>query len=219
MDEHQRLTADEVATLDGLDQWRVVLQTLRADFETGSYPAAADLVRAIADAAEQAAHHPDLDVRYPGRVGVALTTHATGGLTMADVELARSISALAAAAGANPSQEMSQLLELAIDASDIEAIRPFWRAVLGYHQLDDGTLVDPARRGPVVWFQRMDEPRRQRNRIHLDVDVPHDEADARIAAALAAGGTLVSDRRARAFWILADAEGNEVCVCTWQDRN
>jgi 4a-hydroxytetrahydrobiopterin dehydratase len=65
----------------------------------------------------------------------------------------------------------------------------------------------------------MDQPRPQRNRIHFDITVPHDEADARIAAALDAGGTLVSADAARAFWILADAEGNEVCVCTWQDRD
>lgn len=65
----------------------------------------------------------------------------------------------------------------------------------------------------------MDVPRPQRNRIHLDVDVPHDEAPARIAAALAAGGVLLSDGAAPAFWVLADTEGNEVCVCTWQGRD
>jgi len=65
----------------------------------------------------------------------------------------------------------------------------------------------------------MDEPRTRRNRIHLDLTVPHDDAVARVEAALAAGGRLVSDDHARAFWILADFEGNEVCVCTWQDRD
>ncbi len=64
----------------------------------------------------------------------------------------------------------------------------------------------------------MDEPRTERNRFHIDVSVPHDVADARIAATIAAGGTLVSDAEARAFWILADADGNEACICTWQDR-
>jgi len=64
----------------------------------------------------------------------------------------------------------------------------------------------------------MDVPRPQRNRIHLDVIVPHDEADARVAAAIAAGGHLISDAAARSFWVLADAEGNEACVCTWEDR-
>lgn len=69
------------------------------------------------------------------------------------------------------------------------------------------------------WFQQMDAPRPQRNRIHLDLDVPHDAARGRIDAALAAGGRLVSDAAAPAFWVLADAEGNEACICTWQGRD
>ena len=78
-----------------------------------------------------------------------------------------------------------QVLEIAIDALDAAAIRPFWRAVLGYVDEPgrsgpwDG-LVDPLGQGPAVWFQRMDAPRPQRNRIHLDVSVPHDEAETRI---------------------------------------
>jgi hypothetical protein len=40
-----------------------------------------------------------------------------------------------------------------------------------------------------------------------------------ISAALAAGGTLLSDSAAPAFWVLADPEGNEACVCTWQGRD
>jgi 4a-hydroxytetrahydrobiopterin dehydratase len=65
----------------------------------------------------------------------------------------------------------------------------------------------------------MGEPRPQRNRIHLDVSVPHDEARQRMDAALAAGGTLVYDAEAPAFWVLADPEGNEACVTTWQGRD
>ena len=64
----------------------------------------------------------------------------------------------------------------------------------------------------------MDAPRPQRNRIHIDVTVPHEVAESRIAAAIAAGGRLVTDEYAPAFWVLADPEGNEACVCTWQDR-
>ena len=66
---------------------------------------------------------------------------------------------------------------------------------------------------------RSSHPRRQRNRVHFDITVAHDEAEARVRAALAAGGTLVNDSFARTFWVLADAEGNEVCVCTWTDRD
>ena len=73
--------------------------------------------------------------------------------------------------------------------------------------------------GPAVWFQQMDEPRPQRNRIHLDVVVPEDEVQERMAAALAAGGTLLTDRYAPSFWVLADPEGNEACLCTWQARD
>jgi 4a-hydroxytetrahydrobiopterin dehydratase len=80
-------------------------------------------------------------------------------------------------------------------------------------------VVDPHRIGPGLWFQQMDAPRPQRNRIHIDIDVPHDVAEQRVAAALAAGGTLLTDEYARAFWVLADPEGNEACICTWQDRD
>jgi len=104
-------------------------------------------------------------------------------------------------------------------------VRPFWAAVLAY--VDESPDVDgvvravrdPAGIGPAFWFQQMDAPRPQRNRIHIDVTVPEDEVDARVQAALAAGGTLVSDSAARSFWVLADREGNEACLCTWQDRD
>ncbi len=117
-----------------------------------------------------------------------------------------------------------QALEVAIDAIDIPAIQPFWKAVLGYVDQFDGddpsyAIVDPAGQLPALWFQQMDAPRPQRNRVHFDLTVAHDEAEPRVRAALAAGGRLVDDSHARAFWVLADAEGNEVCVCTWADRD
>ena len=59
----------------------------------------------------------------------------------------------------------------------------------------------------------------ERNRIHVDVFVPHDQAEERVAAALAAGGRLVSDEHAPAWWTLADAEGNEADVATWLGRS
>jgi 4a-hydroxytetrahydrobiopterin dehydratase len=96
---------------------------------------------------------------------------------------------------------------------------PFWQAVLGYRKVGDEDLVDPQGRGPSFWFQQMDAPRPQRNRIHVDVAVPHDQAEARVAAAIAAGGHLVSDNHAPAWWTLADAEGNEADVATWMGRD
>lgn len=215
--QYETVTADTFATLDGLDDWRYVLGAIHADFAAGSFPDAAALVVRIAEEAEAAVHHPDVHLRYPRMVRVQLTTHATGGLTTLDVDLARRISAVAREAGASSGPIAPQAVELAIDTLDADAIRPFWAAVLGYRERD-GALFDPAGLGPPVWFQRMDEARPGRGRFHIDVSVPHDQADDRLAAALAAGGRLVTDRFARSWWVLADADGNEACVCTWQDR-
>lgn len=211
------LTPDDIATLDGLDDWRVILQSLRTQIHTGSFTAAASLVTTIATLAEEAGHHPDLDVRYPDVVQVTLTTHATGTLTDADVGLARAISAAAVAAGATLDPRAVQCVEVAIDTTDAARIRPFWAALLGYRE-GEIDVVDPRRLGPPFWFQKTDEPRTERQRFHIDVSVPHDEAEARIDAALAAGGRMVTDRFARSWWVLADPDGNEACVCTWQDR-
>jgi 4a-hydroxytetrahydrobiopterin dehydratase len=218
------LTAKEVSARDDLPDWRYLLGRLEATYRCSTFGTAGRLVAAIADAADAADHHPDIDLRYPDVVHIALTTHAAGAEpTEYDAALAATVSRLAADAGARREPTVAQGYELGIDAMDIGAISPFWEAVLGYRPLQRGpdgpiNLVDPARIGPAVWFQQMDEPRPQRNRVHVDVTVAHDVAEARVAAALAAGGVLVSDAFARSWWILADVEGNEVCVCTWQDR-
>ena len=211
------VTPAEIAADETLADWRVLVRALHADFVAPGFSAGAALVQAVAEAADAAGHHPDLDLRYPGRVHVALTTHAIDDLSDADVTLARTISALAAAAGATPEPTAVQTVEIGIDTMDADRIRPFWTALLGYRERN-GELVDPRGTGPTMWFQQMDEPRTDRDRLHLDVIVPHDEADARVQAALAAGGRLVSDAFARAWWIVADADGNEACVCTWEDR-
>jgi len=215
--EYTHVTAPEFDAL-GLADWRYGLASIQATFRAGSFPAATAFANAVAELAERHQHHPDIDVRYPDRVIVRLTTHDVEDLTTHDADLARAVSEIASAQGVASEPHTAQSVELAIDALDIDAVRPFWAAVLAYRVDSGGNLVDPLGRGPAVWFQQMDAPRPQRNRIHFDLTVSHDVAEQRLAAALAAGGTLVSDARARAFWVLADAEGNEVCICTWQDR-
>ncbi len=209
----------------GLDDWRVLLRAAEAVFVADGFTEAAAFVSAVAHQCDALGHLPDVDLRPDGSVRVRLASDAQRGLSTTDVEVARTISAIAASHGLRPRPQPMSRLEIALDALDIDAVLPFWRALLAY--VDEPTaegeqvtaLLDPARVSPPFWFQQMDEPRPQRNRIHIDVTVPHDEADARIAAALAAGGTLVSDEEARAFWVLADAEGNEACITTWQDRD
>lgn len=217
------LTDAEVTARVDARHWRVLLGRLHATFATGTFEAGMTFARRVADAAELADHHPDVDLRYPS-VHIALVSHDANGLTERDVALAAAISAIADELGVEGTPGAPQDLEIAVDALDIPAVVPFWRAVLGYEDepppAPDASpaLRDPAGRAPAVWFQQMDAPRPQRNRIHIDVTVPHDVAEARVRAAIAAGGRLVSDARAPAFWVLADPEGNEACVCTWQGR-
>ena len=79
---------------------------------------------------------------------------------------------------------------------------------------DGVELVDPRGLAPKVWFQHMEIARTDRNRIHLDVYVPSDDAEDLVEAVLEVGGVLLSDEHAPDWWVLADVEGNELCVCT-----
>jgi 4a-hydroxytetrahydrobiopterin dehydratase len=220
------LTRSAFAATHDLPDWRIMAFEIEALFSATGFQQATTFAHRIAVAADAAGHHPDIDIRYPGRVRVMLTTHDANGLTDRDAQLARTISSIATELGLRSEPQRIERTEIAIDALDFDAVLPFWRAVMAY--VDErprppmtrvDALVDPLRIGPALWFQQMDVPRPQRNRIHIDLRVPHDVAEARIGAALAAGGVLVNESYAKAFWVLADPEGNEVCICTWQDRD
>ncbi|SDU15993.1 VOC family protein [Jiangella alkaliphila] len=210
--------------------WRYLLARFHTGVAVGSPAEALDVAATAVRAAGPAADgHLRADLR-PGRVLLSLQDAAVANVTSADVEAADRITTALRTAGRETDaavgapQRSEQALEIAIDALDIPAVRPFWKAVFAYTDepgLDGPTdaLVDPLGQGPAVWFQQMDAPRPQRNRIHFDLSLPHDEARRRLAAALDAGGRLVNDGRAPAFWVLADAEGNEICLCTWQGRD
>jgi len=198
--------------------WRVIRNDASTHFRTGSFAEGLALVDAIGRLGDAADRHPDVDLRSDG-VTVRLRSGSDGRLSERDVALARQISAAARELDVPIDLTGLQSIQVAIDALVIPDVLPFWRAVLGYRAVGDDDLVDPHSQGPPFWFQQMDAPRPQRNRIHIDVYVPHDQAEARIAAALAAGGHLVSDENAPEWWTLADAEGNEADVAPWPDRD
>lgn len=211
------LTGQQIAEA-GLTGWVNVSDGLRTRVVTGGFAAGLALVDAIGAAAEQADHHPDLDLRW-GHVDVRLWSHDAGGVTQRDVELARTVSRLVVDAGLAPDGSAVQSVELALDAPDVAAVMPFWAAFLGYERRagTDDEVRDPAGAHPPVWFQESgaDEPRQ---RWHLDVWVDPEQVQGRIDAAVAAGGRVVDDSAAPSFWVLADADGNRSCLCTWQDR-
>jgi len=229
--EGTRLSRQEASDAVGDIGWRFTLGALRTAVAVTSLAQASETaMTAVAAAAGPLAdEHLWVDLRND-RAVLTVQTLATAWLTRADIDLARDISAALAGRGLTTAPDVGsgprsvQVIEIAIDALDIPSIRPFWRALLAYVDEPGATgpedpIVDPLRQSPSIWFQQMDAPRPQRNRIHFDVCVPHDEAAARMAAALAAGGTQKYDKEAPAFWVLADAEGNEACITTWQGRD
>jgi 4a-hydroxytetrahydrobiopterin dehydratase len=189
---------------------------LYGSYKTSDFESAAVFVARVAELADAQNHHPDIRLEY-GSVGFELSSHDAGGVTARDLALARGIHEIADALGAGSESVTPQRHELAIDCVDADAIRDFWRVGMGYSESvsgDDIDLIDPTGRGPKVWFQRMDPPRTDRNRIHVDVYVPTADAEQRVKDIVAAGGFLLTDEFAPDWWVLADVEGNELCVCT-----
>jgi 4a-hydroxytetrahydrobiopterin dehydratase len=212
----ERISPQQFHASDGVEDWRVLFDGAKTYFVTGSFATGVKLVEVIGRLADAANHHPDVDLRYPG-VLVGLFTHEVNEISDRDVALAQQISRAARelAIAADPSKV--QTVQVSIDALNIPELQSFWGAVLGYDRFGDEDVVDPLSRGPWVTFQQMDATRPQRGRIHLDVSLPRDQAEARITAALAAGGHIVNDAHAPHWWTLADAEGNEVDIAPWQD--
>ena len=205
----EQITAGVFHAAEGVEDWRSLYHLVSAHFRTGSLAEGIALVDGIGRVAGEAEGYLSVDLRAAG---------VTVSLGRRDVVVARRISAVAKELGIPADPTAVQVVNVTLDALVGADVLPFWRAVLGYGQIGDDYLFDPLRRGPGFGLQQMDAARPQRNRIHLDIAVPHDHAEARISAALAAGGHLVSDVYAPMWWVLADAEGNEACVATWVGR-
>jgi 4a-hydroxytetrahydrobiopterin dehydratase len=212
------LTGRDIAAA-ALQDWSYLHSALHTRLLTKDFETGLRLIGRIGAAAEAANHHPDLDLRYT-HVDVRLSSHDEQGVTNRDIALARAISDIAATDNVAAEPHVTKVVEIALDTPDAAAVRPFWRAVLDMDEVDvEG--YDPELRDetlPNMWFQHSgrQEPRQ---RFHFDLWVAPEVVDARIAAAVEAGGTLVSDAEAPSFWVLADSEGNKVCLCTWLDRD
>jgi len=189
---------------------------LYASFTTVDFASAVRLLGDVAAIADSLDHHPEVRLGY-GRISFKLSSHDVNGVTKRDLVLARHIQDVADESGARQVRVPPSRYDIAIDCSDADSIRPFWRVGLGFEEAigSDGIeLVDPRGLAPRVWFQHMEIARTDRNRIHLDVYVPTRDAEARVEAVVLAGGTVLSDEHAPDWWVLADVEGNEICICT-----
>jgi 4a-hydroxytetrahydrobiopterin dehydratase len=218
------ITPQQFHEAKGAEDWRVLSDGACAFFRTTSLAEGAALLDAISGLAGVDDHHVDVDVRRSG-VSVRLITIINDymGMSQRDVELARQISEIAREQGLTADPSAVQTLLVIPGAPVIAEVVPFWRAVLGYEPRQDSPdedLVDPLREGVPFWFETMDEPRADGGgAIHVAVWVPYEQAEARVAAALAAGGRLVRDDFAPSWWTLADAAGNEADIATTMGRD
>jgi 4a-hydroxytetrahydrobiopterin dehydratase len=204
----------EFLSADGLDDWVILHGGPTAVFRVAGLPEAARLAAAIAEV-------PGLEPRTlltasADRLTVKLTREMWG-TEARHVEVARAISAVAREHGATADPASVQEIQLAVAAKPEAIDLPFWRAVLGYAPLHDDNCIDPLGQGSTVWMQDLDPNKPLRHAMHVDVSVARDQAEARMRAAVAAGGTVVDDSNAPGSWILADRSGNKVCIAAWPD--
>jgi 4a-hydroxytetrahydrobiopterin dehydratase len=204
----------------GLADWRKLAQALHARYRIPDFNAGAAFVAAVAELAEAASHHPDLKMT-PGVVDVSLCTHEDGlWVTQKDIDMARQITEIARQQGLTPEPTAVAKLELALDTANENGVAPFWSVLLTgspENKIYD-SVFDPTGRVPGLWFQGTGEHDTPRQRWHFDLWLPPEVVDERIAAAVAAGGSVVDASEAPSFTVLADPDGNKVCICTCLER-
>jgi 4a-hydroxytetrahydrobiopterin dehydratase len=223
------LSDQQIADAD-LEDWRKLGQGLHARFLPSSFTAAARFLATVAEVADAAGDAPQvrMDARF---VDLKLISedaiyrddgveHQVEWVTQRDVELARRISDVAREHGVRSDPSSITTIELALDTAHAEAVAPVWSALLtgSTDAQGRGTISDDVRdatwRVPILWFQQTEDRETPRQRFHLDIQVPYDVADQRIAAALAAGGVVVHDSDP-SYVVIADPDGNKACVARY----
>lgn len=195
-----------------LHDWRRLAQALHARFGTKSLAEGARFVQAVGEACSAM---DDMDVVPELRLGATFVDVASR-----DAAVAERISGIAVEYGLTADPSAVAQLEVGLDTSELAAIGPFWAAVLtGSTEAFTGNdVLDPTRRVANLWFQGTTPHETPRQRFHLDLWLPSEVVPSRIEAAIAAGGKVVYDEEAPAFIVLADPQGNKVCLCTAEGR-
>jgi 4a-hydroxytetrahydrobiopterin dehydratase len=212
-----RLTARAFHEADGVEDWRVLYTGANAYYRVASFAEGARFVATIAEVADDLGHFPDVDLRPEG-VTVRTCSGDYGALSERDVELAGRVSLTARTLHLETDPSQVQALGIAVAQDAGSDVGPFWAAALGYRSLGaKEDVVDRHRRHPHVAFQPLHPPKPGRGRMHIDVSVPAEVAEARVAAALAAGGRLADDTHAPQWWTLASPENHGVDIAAWPD--
>jgi 4a-hydroxytetrahydrobiopterin dehydratase len=215
-DAAQWLSAAGFHRAPGVADWRVTGAGPHAVFTADSLSQAAGFVAPVAEAAERFGVLPDIDVR-PEAVVVRIPNRDPEGIPAAAAGFAAAVSREARDRGLTPAPALIQSIGVYVAQHSQVDARPFFRAALGYEDLGDTDAVDPLRCGPQLAFNPISGDIPARGRTHFDVFVPADQAQARVDAALAAGGRLADDTHAPAWWSLASPDNHGVDIASWTD--
>jgi 4a-hydroxytetrahydrobiopterin dehydratase len=209
------ITAKQFHDEPGTAGWHVLYGGAQTVFRTGSFARGVEFVRLIAVEATASGREPDVDLR-PEAVVVRTAATVTGKLDRADADLARRVSSAASTLGLEPDPSQLHTMQIAIAEAEATSTREFWMAALGYES-HGGLIIDPLRRGPRMWFDEIRTPRR--GRTHIDVAVPTEQAEERVATALAAGGRLADETHVPEWWTLASPDNHGLDIAAWNDTD
>jgi 4a-hydroxytetrahydrobiopterin dehydratase len=218
------LTGNEITEAQ-LTDWRKLAQGLHARYLVDDFGAGARFVAAVGEAGDALGHHPRVSMGE-GYVDLRLTSadaiyrddegteHVVEWVTQQDVDLARRISEIAADHELAADPTAVSVVELGLDTARSATIAPVWAALLTGnaeaqgHGSPSDEVRDATGRVPNLWFGDADEHESPRQRFHVEVYVAPEVAEQRIAAAVAAGGTVVDDSDAPSLTVIADQDGN-----------
>lgn len=213
-----------------LTDWRKLAQGLHARYLVDDFGAGARFVAAVGEAGDALGHHPRVSIGN-GYVDLKLITddatyrdgegteYVVEWVTQQDIDLARRITEVAAGYKVDAEPASVSHIELGLDTARSATIAPVWAALLTGSAEAQGRgspsdeIRDATGRVPNLWFGDAGEHETSRQRFHLEVYVAPEVAEQRIAAAVAAGGTVVDASNAPSLTVIADQDGNTGIVC------
>lgn len=223
------LTRDEI-TEARLTDWRKLAQGLHARYLVDDFGTGARFVSAVGEVGDALGHHPRVWIG-PGYVDFKLVSpdaiyrddegneHVVEWVTRLDVDVARRITATALQHKVKADPSSVSVIELGLDAANSAVVAPVWAALLtgdaesrGYGSPSD-EIRDATGRVPNLWFGDASESASHGQRFHVEVYVAPETAEHRVAAAVAAGGTIIDDSDSPSLTVIADQEGNTGVVC------
>ena len=209
------ISAAEFHRAPGVSDWRVTGTGPQAVFTATSLSHAAKLIGPVVAVAERLGMLPDVDLRPEGVV--VRIPYSPEGIPAAAADFAAAVSQAAAELLLTPDPSRAQSIGIYVAQHSGADVRPFFTAALGYEAFGDSDAIDPLRCGPQLAFNPITGDSPARGRTHFDVFVPADQAQARVDAALAAGGRLADDSHAPSWWSLASPDNHGVDIASWTD--